>query len=212
MERMDVLKDSVISSFAENDLARVDKYIDSLRESLKSTNAQFGRFTFLTILSVFSYHLYIEDKLREISAFGIILHDHDLLVKWFLVVISSLFMLTASIGYLRVYQGEAIEWLLAKYRPSEFKSGIYRLTFPASYILGLDVLRRQNSCSAKAVAAFPGIALTLFSVLMPILYVYWAYRRAFNTYGLDLQLIISSFISALLIVHGILIIRESQKI
>jgi len=209
---MEKLKESVLSSFEDGDLDRVDKYVDSVRDSLKSTNSKFGALTLLLVISILSYHFYVNGQLSEMSAFGLKIKDIVLIKKWFLIVPSLIFLLTASIGYLRVYQQESIEWLLAKYRPKEYKSGIYRLTFPSSYILGLDVLRRQKSRIAKSIAMLAGTPLALGSIAAPIWYICWAYNKAFMELGADSSLIISGSISGILLVCGLCIIYQSQRI
>jgi len=209
---MEKLRESVLSSFEDGDLDRVDKYVDMIRDSLKSTNSRFGSLTLLLIISIFSYHLYINGQLSEISAFGLKIKDTVLIKKWFLIVPSLIFLLTTSIGYLRVYQQESIEWLLAKYRPKEYKSGIYRLIFPSSYILGLDVLRRQKSIIARSIATLAGTVLALGAVAAPIWYIYWAYNKAFMELGRDTGLIINCSVSGILLVCGLCIICQSQRI
>ena len=212
MEKMEKLKESVLSSFEDGDLDRVDKFIDSVRDSLKSTNSKFGALTFLLVISILSYHFYVNGQMTEMSAFGLRIKDIALIKKWFLIVPSLVFLAGASIGYLRVYQQECIEWLLATYRPKEYKSGIYRLTFPSNYILGLDVLRRQKTKMAKFIATLASIPFITGSIIAPIWYIYWAYTKAFVELGADSSLIISASISGILLLGGLGVIRESQKI
>lgn len=209
---MEKLKDSVFSSFSEDDSERVDKYIDLLRDALKSTNSKFNYYTVLLITSILSYHLYVYDHLNDIKLLGFRVNDFDLIQKWFPIVPSLIFLLTTTIGYLRVYQQETIEWLLAKNRPKEYGSDIYRLTFPCSHILGLDILRRQKDISAKFAAVIPALTFVFGSILAPILYISWAYSRAFQKFGTDNNLIMSTVVSSFLIINGIVIIIQSQKI
>ena len=212
MERMEKLKESVLSSFEDGDLDRVDEYIKSVRDSLKSTNSKFGALELLLVVSILSYHFYVNGQLIEVSAFGLKIRDVELIKKWFLIVPSLVFLIGTSIGYRRVYQQESIEWLLAKYRPKEFKSGIYRLTFPSNYILGLDILRRQKGRMAKSIATLTGLLLFTGSITAPIWYICWAYNKAFVELGPDHGLIISASISGILLLSGLGVIFESQKI
>lgn len=212
MDHMQKLRESILSSFDDGDLDRVDKYIDSVRESLKSTNSRFTAYTLLLVISLVSYHLYVHGHLSRMPLFGLEIIDVDLIKKWFLIVPSIVFVLSTSTGYLRVYQQECIEWLLAKYRPKEFASGIYRLTFPSNYILGLDVLRRQNSKFAKSIAWLTTVPLVIGSVTAPIWYIGWAYTNGFAELGADSSLIISASISGLLLLTGLGFISQSQRI
>jgi hypothetical protein len=212
MRNMEKLRESVLSSFEEGDLERADKYIDSVRDSLKSTNSRFGAYTLLLILSLVSYHLYVHGQINELSAFGLRIKDVDFIRRWFLIVPSVLFVLAASIGYLRVYQQECIEWLLFKYRPKEYSSGIYRLTFPSNHILGLDVLRRQNSIAANLLATLTGVLLAAASITAPVWYIFWAYTKTFADLGTDTSLVISFSASSVLLVFGVGIISQSQRI
>jgi hypothetical protein len=212
MEKMEKLRESVLSSFEDGDLSRVDEYIRSIRDSLKSTNSRFVSLEFLLLVTILSYHFYVNGQSIEILAFGLKIRDVELIKKWFLIVPSLVFLISTSIGYLRVYQQETIEWLTVKYRPKEFKSGIYRLTFPSNYILGLDILRRQKGRTAKPIAILTGLLLFSGSTFAPIWYIYWAYKKAFLELGPDYGLIISASISGILLLNGLGIIVESQKI
>ncbi len=204
---------NILSSFpGDTSLERVDKYIDQIRGSLKETNKKFGHYVFYLIISIIFYHLYIFCGFNEINIMGVKVSNTLLVRKWFLVVSSVLFLIQTCIGYLRVYQQESIEWLSAKYYPDEFKSGIYRLTFPASYILGLDILHRQSSKISKAIAFVPSFFLAFGSSVAPAYYIYWAYSKAFRDFGVDWELVVSSIISGILIIHGFIIIFRSQKI
>jgi hypothetical protein len=209
---MQDLKESVLSSFRDDDLDRVDKYIDTVRDSLKSTNSKFGAYTLLLIISLVSYHFYVYGYLRHISIFGLEISDLDLIKKWFLIIPSTVFALSTSIGYLRVYQQESIEWLLAKYRPKEYASGIYRLTFPSSYILGLDVLRRRTSKIERSIALIISVPLIFATTIAPVWYISWAYSNTFAELGANGGLIISVCISALLLLAGFAMIFQSQRI
>ena len=143
---------------------------------------------------------------------GVKVSNTLLVRKWFLVVPSILFVIQTFIGYLRVYQQKSIEWLFIIYYPDEFNSGIYRLTFPANYMLGLDILQRQSSKISKAIAFVPSFFLAYGSVVAPAYYIYWAYSKAFRDLGADWQLIVSAILSIILIIHGFMIIFRSQKI
>lgn len=212
MENMEKLRESVLSSFEDGDLDRVDEYIKSIRDSLKSTNSKFVALELLLVLSILSYHLYINGQVSEVSVFGFRIRGVELIKKWFLTVPSLVFLISTSFGYLRVYQQESIEWLLAKYRPREFKSGIYRLTFPSNYVLGLDVLRRQKRRMAKIIATLTSLPLFAGSIILPIWYIYWAYKEVFLELGPDYGLIISASVSGILVLGGLGVIYESQKI
>jgi len=209
---MEKLKESVLSSFEDGDLGRVDEYIKSIRCSLKYTNSKFVALEILLVLSIVSYHLYINGQVSEVSAFGFRIRDMELMKKWFLIVPSLVFLISTSFGYLRVYQQESIEWLLAKYRPKEFKSGIYRLTFPSNYVLGLDVLRRQKRKMAKSITILTSLPLIVGSIILPIWYICWAYKEVFLKLGPDYSLVISASISGIMILGGLGVIYESQKI
>jgi len=209
---MEKLRESVLSSFEDGDLDRVDEYIKSIRDSLKSTNSKFFALELLLILSIISYHLYIAGQASEVSAFGFRIRDVGLIKKWFLTMPSLVFLISTAFGYLRVYQQESIEWLLAKYRPREFRSGIYRLTFPSNYILGLDFLRRQKQRTAKVIATLTSLPLMAGSIILPVWYICWAYKKVFLEFGPDYGLIISASISGIMILGGLAVICESQKI
>lgn len=210
---MENAKEIIISSFPEDvSLERIDKYIDQIKDSLKDTNKKFNNYTAYLIISIIFYHLYTFCGFNEINIIGIKLSNQVLVRKWLLVVPSILFTMQSSIGYLRVYQQESIEWLSAKYYYSEYKSGIYRLTFPSSFILGFDILRRQSSYKSELIAFIPSLLFAYGSAVLPNCYIVWAYFIAFRDLGVDWQLLASSLLSFILIIHGFCIIFRSQKI
>lgn len=203
----------VLTAFPEDaDKERVDKYIDAIRESLKGTTAKFQRLHWLMVLSLLAYHLFIYGGQNIMVFFSVSIKDVELVKKWFLIIPSSLFCLSCCFGYLRVYQQEVLGWLLAKFHPDEFKSDIFRLTFPASYILGLDLMRREDSIITKVVANTSSFVFVVGTYFLPTIYVYWAYLKSYEQLGFGYDLSISSAISILLFMSGYLIIFRSQEI
>ena len=203
----------VLAAFAHvSDPARVDRYIDKIRESLKQANARFIQFKATCLLLLLAYHLFAFGGSTEISFLGVRITNTDLITKWFLVLPSTAYCLSTCYGYLRVYQQETIEWMLAKFYPEEYESGIYRLTFPSSYILGLDMMNREGSILTRLIAWVPTGLFVIGGVYLPPIYTYVAYKQSFRSIGSDPQLIASAIISGLLFVASYLIIRRSQKI
>jgi hypothetical protein len=209
---MSKIKESIESAFKENELDRVDKYIDDIRASLASTSQQFGRYTFLLFLSLFSYHLVLLGQSADISILGITLGSKSFIIKWFLILPSILLLLQATAGYLRVYQQESIEWLLAKYRNNEYESGLYRVAFPSSHILAVDLMRRLGTDISPTSLNFLTSIFVLFSVWLPSFYILGAYIYAILIYQGDWQVIISFVISGIILMQKSLVVRRSQEI
>lgn len=206
------LKETVLSSFNDENPGEVDKYINLIRDSLKSTNSKFHSYTLLLIISLVAYHLYANHYLREISVLSFRISDDDFIRKWYLVIPSIIYVVTASMGYLRVFQQESIEWILARYRPKEYASGIYRLTFPSNYILGIDIMRRQKSTTTKIIAYIVTLPLAFGSIIAPMWYILWAYSNTFEEIGGNISLVTSFSASSILLICGLGIIIKSQKI
>lgn len=206
------LRDIIPVLFDDSEIDRVDYHIDKIKESLSTTNRLFITYVSFLGLSIIAFHLYIYGYLYEINIFGQKLSQFILIKRWFLLIPSILFFLSSLLGYLRVYQMECIEWLIAKHRNKEFTSEIFRLALPSSYILGLDILRRQNDKWIKLIASIPSIILAFGTIIIPILYVNCMYGRILKDLLFDYQTIVSCLISNLFIICGILIIRFSQRI
>jgi len=209
---MSKIKESIEIAFLESDLDRVDKNIESIKASLIITNQQFSRYTLLLFLSLFSYHLVLIGQSTEVTMLGIKLGSKDFIIKWFLIVPSILLLLQGMMGYLRVYQQETIEWLLAKYRKNEYDSGLYRTAFPSSHILSLDLMQRLGSEVSPKLIKLPANIMVLFSVCLPSFYILGAYIYSINIYRGDWQIIVSFIISIFIIWQKALIVRRSQEI
>jgi len=211
-EAMSKIREPIETAFKDDELDRVDKYIDDIRASLISTNQQFGRYTFLLFLSLFSYHLVLLGQTTEVSILGFTLGSKAFIIKWFLVLPSILLLLQATAGYLRVYQQESIEWLLAKYRNSEYEAGLYRVAFPSSHILSVDLMRRLGTDISPASLNLLTSIFVLFSVWLPSFYILGAYIYAISIYQGDWQVIVSFVISSIILVQKSLVVRRSQEI
>ena len=209
---MSKIRESIETAFSDDDLDRVDKNIDSIKASLITTNQQFSRYTLLLFLSLFSYHLVLIGQSSEISMLGLKLGSKDFIIKWFLIVPSILLLLQGITGYLRVYQQESIEWILAKYRKNEYDAGLYRTAFPSSHILSLDLMRRVGTGISPKLINLPATIMAFFSVWLPSFYIVGAYIYGIGVYRGDWQIIISCIISILIIWQKTLIVRRSQEI
>ena len=203
----------ILSAFSiPEDWERAQQYIDDIRFSLFETSKKFDRYTLLLILSIVTYHLALLNEATTFSFLNIKIQSVDIIQKWFLVVPSALLCLSCCIGYLRVYQQESIEWMLATFKQKEFKTDIFRLTYPGSHILGLDILGHENSLLAKAISKLTSLLFIAGGITGPITYILWAYDQAFEKYGFSADLIGSSLISFIFILMGLSIIFYSQKI
>ncbi|OEE95387.1 hypothetical protein A1QM_18005 [Vibrio genomosp. F10 str. 9ZC157] len=209
---MSKIKGSIESAFSSDDLERVDKNIESIKASLVSTNQQFSRYTLLLFVSLLSYHLVLIGQSEEITMLGLKFGSKDFIVKWFLIVPSILLLMQSLAGYLRVYQQESIEWLLAKYRKNEYDSGLYRTAFPTSHILSLDLMKRLGTEVSPKLIDIPAIIMAFASVWLPSLYIIGAYVYCIDIYRGDWQIIVSLVISMFIIWQKSLIVRRSQEI
>ncbi|PMO23710.1 hypothetical protein BCT15_09380 [Vibrio splendidus] len=209
---MSKIKGSIESAFSSDDLERVDKNIESIKASLVSTNQQFSRCTLLLFVSLLSYHLVLIGQSEEITMLGLKFGSKDFIVKWFLIVPSILLLMQSLAGYLRVYQQESIEWLLAKYRKNEYDSGLYRTAFPTSHILSLDLMKRLGTEVSPKLIDIPAIIMAFASVWLPSLYIIGAYVYCIDIYRGDWQIIVSLVISMFIIWQKSLIVRRSQEI
>jgi hypothetical protein len=209
---MKPLKESIPNLFEETEIERVDYYIEKIRDSYKATNRLYIYYQVLQYTSIIAFYLYFYNKLNEISLLGIKITDSQIIEKWFLLVPSLFFLLSTYTGYLRVYQKEGIEWLLAKYRSKEYETKIHKLTFPSNHILGMELLHNQQSKFIRAVLYLPNTLIALISILGPIILIYFGYTKLASKYQADVHLIISSILSALMIITGKLIIQFSQRI
>ncbi|MGC9402743.1 hypothetical protein ACP43V_09850, partial [Vibrio genomosp. F10 str. 9ZC157] len=210
--QMSKIKGSIESAFSSDDLERVDKNIESIKASLVSTNQQFSRYTLLLFVSLLSYHLVLIGQSEEITMLGLKFGSKDFIVKWFLIVPSILLLMQSLAGYLRVYQQESIEWLLAKYRKNEYDSGLYRTAFPTSHILSLDLMKRLGTEVSPKLIDIPAIIMAFASVWLPSLYIIGAYVYCIDIYRGDWQIIVSLVISMFIIWQKSLIVRRSQEI
>ncbi|MFB6320853.1 hypothetical protein [Saccharicrinis sp. FJH54] len=209
---MKSLKYIIPSLFDEESLDRVDYYIEKINESLKTTNKLFVTNSSLILLSIVAYHLIITGNLSEINILGQKLINLDFIKTWFLLIPSLLICITSFIGYLRVYQKETIEWLLAKHRKKEFDSEIFRLTLPPSYILGLDLIRRQENSLIKMITIIPTFIFGFITIIAPIIYINYNYIELLSNTAGNAQVLISYLISCILILCGMTVIFISQKI
>ena len=209
---MSKIKESIESAFSGDDIERVDKNIESIKASLVSTNQHFSRYTLLLFVSLFSYHLVLIGQSEEITMLGLKLGSKDFIVKWFLIVPSILLLMQSLAGYLRVYQQESIEWLLAKYRKNEYDSGLYRTAFPTSHILSLDLMKRLETDIYPKLIDLPATIIAFASVWLPSLYIIGAYVYCIDIYRGDWQIIVSLVISMLIIWQKTIIVRRSQEI
>jgi len=209
---MKSLKEFIITLFEDSELERVDYYIEKIKESLITTNRLFITYNSLLGLSIICFHLFASGYLNEIELFGQRISHFALIKRWFLTIPSAIFFVSTLVGYLRVYQMECIEWLIAKHRKKEFDAEIFRLTLPASHILGMDLLRRQDYKWIKSIALIPSVILAFGTVLLPIVYINWAYVQVLYDFPYDAQTILSWSISNFFIICGIIAIRLSQKI
>lgn len=209
---MKSLKDFIVTIFDESEIERVDYYIEKIRESLITTNKLFITYNALLVLSVICFYLFSSGFLKEIELFGQKISDFALIRRWFLIIPSALFCITSFIAYLRVYQKECIEWLIARHRNKEYKSDIFRLTLPSDFILGMDILRRQDNKWINTITFIPILIIPLSIVMLPIIYVYLAYAQIFVDFPNDLQTILSFIISNIFIMSGLVVMGLTQKI
>ncbi|EGQ8096961.1 hypothetical protein FG135_18665 [Vibrio cholerae] len=209
---MSKIKESIETAFSDDDIERVDKNIESIKASLVTTNQQFSRYTLLMFMSLFSYHLVLIGQSQEITMLGLKLGSKDFIAKWFLIVPSILLLMQSLAGYLRVYQQESIEWLLAKYRKNEYESGLYRTAFPTSHILSLDLMKRLGTDISPKFIDIPATIMAFATVWLPSWYIVGAYVYCIDVYRGDWQIIVSSVISLFIIWQKTLIVRRSQEI
>ncbi len=209
---MSKIRESIKNGFENNEIERIDKNIDSIKVSLMESNQKFTRYTLLIFISLFSYQLVFMGELSEVSILGIKLSNKDAILKWFLIIPSILLLLQSLIGYLRVYQQESIEYLLAIHRNKEYLSGLYRVAYPANHILALDLMRRtKTNISTKTLNILTN-TMALFTISAPSIYIGVMYIQCFIVYGFEWQIIISSIISLTLIWQSGITISRSQEI
>jgi uncharacterized membrane protein len=206
------LQETIPELFEEGEEERADYYIDKIRDSYATTNKLFMSLMFLQTLSLITYFLFIFKKIDKVSIFGLETSDPVFVKTWFLIIPSILFLINSYVGYLRVYQKEGIEWLLVKYRNKEFKSNIFRLTFPANHILGMEILQLQESKFIKIINYIPVLIIAFISVLGPITLTFIGYREQFESTELSLYLKLSIVISFTCYLCGIFVMKQSQKI
>lgn len=206
------LQETIPELFEEGEEERADYYIDKIRDSYATTNKLFMSLMFLQTLSLITYFLFIFKKIDKVSIFGLETSDPVFVKTWFLIIPSILFLINSYVGYLRVYQKEGIEWLLSKYRNKEFKSNIFRLTFPANHILGMEILQLQESKFIKIINYIPVLIIAFISVLGPITLTFIGYREQFESTELSLYLKLSIVISFTCYLCGIFVMKQSQKI
>jgi hypothetical protein len=206
------LQETIPELFEEGEEERADYYIDKIRDSYATTNKLFMSLMVLQTLSLITYFLFIFKKIDKVSIFGLETSDPVFVKTWFLIIPSILFLINSYVGYLRVYQKEGIEWLLSKYRNKEFKSNIFRLTFPANHILGMEILQLQESKFIKIINYIPVLIIAFISVLGPITLTFIGYREQFESIELGLYLKISIVISFACYLCGIFVMKQSQKI
>ncbi len=206
---MKKLKDTIPSLFEDNKDPRIDYYIDKIRDSYKTTNQLFLANTILILLLIISFHLLRNGYLNQVSIFGQNFQDSPLLRKWGLIIPSILFMVNCFMGYLRVYQKESIEWLLAKYRPKEYETGIYKLTFPSNFILGMELLYKSER---KSLFFIPNLIVASVTTIGPVIYIFLFYYNLLKTEFYDVQIYLSGLICLTSILIGIYAIVASKKI
>ena len=73
-------------------------------------------------------------------------------------------------------------------------------------------MSRYKSKDIRAIAYVPSVFFSYGSVVLPILYIYWAYYQAIKDLWFDWQLVVSVIFSTILIVNASIIIMKSQKI
>lgn len=209
MLKIDLLADKL---FKKEDQEKVDEYISKLFEGLHSTNKKFNLLISLLLVSISAHFLFSLGISENISFMGFSISDKKLIDIWYLLIPSVIFLTTTIVGYMRVYQQGLLTELYYRFREEEFHTESFRLFFPTTIASALDLLRRQNDFISKAAALFPSIFFALGSILLPIGYIANGYLTAFNTYGYSTELIISVSLSALLIFHGMVILKLSMKL
>jgi hypothetical protein len=118
-------------------------------------------------------------------------------------------MINSFLGYLRIYQKEAIEWLLIRHRKKEYDSGVYKLTLPSNHILGLELIIMTEKNKLLSIPGFIIAAVTIFS---PLGYIGYHYTTLFNKYTLDWQTFTSALTCFTCILFGLYTISKSQEI
>jgi hypothetical protein len=206
------LQETIPELFEEGENDRVDYYIDKIRDSYAVTNKLFISLIVLQAFSIITYYLFIFKKIDKVAIFGWETSDPEFVKTWFLIIPSILFLINSYVGYLRVYQKEGIEWLLCKYRNKEFKSNIFRLTFPANPILGMEILQLQESKLVRIINYVPVFIIAFISILGPITLTFIAYRDQFEINETSLSLKISIVISFTCYLCGIFVMKQSQRI
>lgn len=206
---MSLIKAQLMSAFSSTETDRAEKNIDQIKASLIATNKLFARYSFFILLSLFSYHLILMGNLVDITLFGIKIGNRMFILKWLLVVPSYFLFLNSTIGYLRVYQSESIEYLLAIHYEEEYKSDIFRISYPPNYILSLDLMRRIDN---NFFVIFVGSFIAFISTILPALYIFYIYLNYFNIFGDNIQITVSFCISSVLIFTSFFIIHKSQKL
>ncbi|HET6556413.1 MAG TPA: hypothetical protein VFG54_03805 [Prolixibacteraceae bacterium] len=209
---MKSLKEFIPTLFENSEIERVDYYIEKIKESLNTTNKLFITYIFLLGLSLICFYLLTNGYLSEIELYGQKISDLVLIKKWFLVIPSAIFFRSTLIGYLRIYQLEAIEWLIVKYRNKEYTSEIFRLALPASHILGMDLLRRQENKWLKVITKVLSLFMVIGAHSLPVFYICFAYPPILRESNYDVQTFISFIISMAFIISGGIIVRLSQRI
>ncbi len=212
---MSELLKMVEQSFENNEkgLKRVNKNLKLIKKSLAVTNKKFIIYEILMYILIFSYHLVLIGEKNKISLLGLEITSTEFIIKWFLILLSFIFVLQATNGYLRMKQQETIEWIFAKYYEKEYSSGIFRLGNPSNYIMALDILRRSKNQKTVEKANLIGFLMAFFSVIFPIIYISCVYIYLFfELYRYDLQIVASFCISSFMLYNAWKIILESNDL
>ncbi len=206
---MKKLKETLPTLFENDDDPRIDQYIDKIRDSLKTTNHLFLANTLFILVFIFSFHLFRKGYTQQFSVFGQNISSSPLIGKWGLVVPSILFMINSFFGYLRIYQKEAIEWLLARHRKKEYDAAVYKLTLPSNHILGLELMTLTEK---NKLLFIPGFIIAFTTIFSPVCYIAYHYYILFRTDTPDWQTIAAALACLTCILFGLYTISKSQEI
>ena len=190
----------------------INEYISKLSTEMALSNKKFNQYISLLILAIAGHFLFTNGYIKTISFMSLKVESKKLIDIWFLLVPSALYLIVSIFGYMRIYQQGVLTELKYRFKPNEYHSGFFRLLFPANIPYALDLLRRQQDRASKYVIVFPTIFFALGTLSFPISYLYINYVSLYATYGSPIELIVSSILSLLLVLHGFFILSLGTRL
>lgn len=155
---------------AEENDEQISSFADALRSNLSKTAGLTLKSTAFSITMIMSHYLVSNGFVEKIELGSNSVNDSPFLRT--VLLISALLGLLAMVlsDYMMRCYRETLDYLLIRKKSKFTSTGLHDLTIPASYFMGLDLLRNDTTHTGKILANVLGIVINIVLISFPLTY------------------------------------------